>query len=150
MRVGEMCTRGVVCVSENAPLREAAVAMKERHVGAIVVVLAQTSKPAAVGIITDRDIVRAQLEHVADLSRVRVADVMTPLTFTLSVDESLPGAIELMRAHGVRRAPVVDSQQALFGFVSTDDLIAELARQLGTLGQLLARQPRNYNPRKHP
>jgi CBS domain-containing protein len=143
MKVGEMCTRGVVYVSENAPLREAAVAMKERHVGAIVVaVLTDASKPAAVGIITDRDIVRAQLEHVADLSRVRVADVMTPLTFTLSVDESLPGAIELMRAHGVRRAPVVDPKQALFGFVSTDDLIAELARQLGTLGQLLARQPR--------
>ena len=38
MKVGEMCTRGVVSASESASLREAATLMKERHVGAIVVV----------------------------------------------------------------------------------------------------------------
>jgi|SRR5581483_365539 len=142
MQVGEMCSRGVVYVSENAPLREVAVAMNERQVGAIVVVLSRgTSQPEAVGIITDRDIVRAQLEHVADLSRVRVADVMTPAPFTLSTDEPLENAIELMRTRGVRRAPVLDAQKTLVGFVSTDDLIAELARQLGTLGRLLERPP---------
>jgi CBS domain-containing protein len=142
MKVGEMCTRGVVYVSESASLREVAVAMKEHHVGAIVVAVStETSGPGAVGIITDRDIVRAQLEHVADLSRVRVADVMTQIPFSLSADESLDNAIELMRTRGVRRAPVIDARQSLVGFVSTDDLITELARQLGTLGHLLTRQP---------
>ncbi len=143
MNVGEMCTRGVVSVSESASLRDVAKLMSERYVGSIVVVSQSGSQPIAVGIITDRDIIRAQLEHVADLSRLRVADVMTAAPLTLRSDETLANAIDMMRARGVRRAPVVNPQGALIGFVSTDDLIAELARQFGTLARLIERQPRH-------
>ncbi len=143
MNIGEMCTRGAVSVPESASLREVAPLMNERHVGAIIVVSKSTPQATVVGIITDRDIVRSQLEHVADLSRLRVADVMTPAPLTLRNDEPLEDAIERMRARGVRRAPVVGAGGALFGFVSTDDLIAEITRQLSTLGRLLEQQPRH-------
>lgn len=139
MKVGEMCSRGVVSASESASLRDVATLMAERHVGAVVIV--SKSSPRPVGIITDRDIVRAQLEHVADLSRLRVADVMTKSPLTLSQDDALEDAVETLRAHGYRRAPVVNAQGELVGFVSTDDLIAEVTRQLGTLAGLLQRQP---------
>ncbi len=143
MNLGEMCTRGVVSVSESASLREVATLMSERYVGSVVVVTQSGSQPTAVGIITDRDIVRAQLDHVADLSRLRVADVMTVAPLILRSDEAVEDAIDSMRARGVRRAPVVNRQGALIGFVSTDDLIAELARQFGTLARLIERQPRH-------
>lgn len=138
MKVGEMCSRGVVTASESASLRDVAGLMAERHVGAVVIVAKSTHGP--VGIITDRDIVRAQLEHVADLSRLRVADVMTKSPLTLTDEEVLEDAIEKLRAHGFRRAPVVNARGDLVGFVSADDLIAEVARQLGTLAGLLQRQ----------
>ncbi len=143
MKVGEMCTRGVVCVTESTALRDVAKLMNDRHIGAVVVVSSPAGLPTTVGIITDRDIVRAQLEHVADLSRLRVADVMTSAPLIIRKDELLEDAIELMRARGVRRAPVASDDGALVGFVSTDDLVMELARQLGTLGRLLERQPRH-------
>jgi len=56
-------------------------------------------------------------------------------------EDALEGAIETLRARGFRRAPVVNAHRELMGFVSTDDLIAEVARQLGTLAGLLQRQP---------
>jgi|SRR6185312_5901760 len=139
MKVGEMCTHGVVSAPESASLRDVATLMAERHVGAVVIVSKSSARP--VGIITDRDIVRAQLEHVADLSRLRVADVMTKSPLTLTDEDALEDAIETLRAHGFRRAPVVNAHGELMGFVSTDDLIAEVARQLGTLAGLLQRQP---------
>jgi CBS domain-containing protein len=139
MNVGEMCTRGVVCTSQSASLQEVAALMRDRHVGEIVIVTGPPGAPAPVGIITDRDIVRAQLEHTADLSRLRVADAMTTDLLTLGVDQALEEAIESMRARGIRRAPVVTAKGALFGFISTDDLISETVRQLGTLAQLLER-----------
>ena len=142
MKVGEMCTRGVVSVTEATALRDVAKLMSERHVGAVVVV-AKTSPQKAAGIITDRDIVRAQLEHVADLSRLRVADVMTSDPFTVRDDEVLEDAIEAMGARRVRRAPVVSTQGALVGFVSTDDLVSEVARQLSILARLIEQQPRH-------
>jgi CBS domain-containing protein len=141
MKVGEMCSRGVVSVYESASLREVAALMGERHTGTVVVIAKSPTKPLPVGIITDRDIVQAQLRHVADLSRLRVADVMTQSPLTLCDDEALEDAIETMRARGVRRAPVVNPQGDLVGFVSTDDLIAEVARQVSTLASLLQRQP---------
>ena len=141
MKVGEMCSRGVVTALESASLRDVAVLMAERHVGAIVIVSKAGAQPVPVGIITDRDIVRAQLEHVADLSRLRVADVMTKPPLTLTEGEQLEDAIEILRARSLRRAPVVNARGELVGFVSTDDLVAEVARQLGTLAGLLRRQP---------
>lgn len=141
MKVGEMCSRGVVSVSESASLRDVAALMKERHVGAVVVIAKFPATPQPVGIITDRDIVRAQLQHVADLSRLRVADVMTQSPLTVRDDEALEEAIERLRAHSVRRAPVVSSRAELVGFLSTDDLIAEVSRQVATLARLLERQP---------
>jgi CBS domain-containing protein len=141
MKVGEMCSRGVVSVFESASLREVAALMKERHVGAVVIVRKFLSAPQPVGIITDRDIVRAQLTHVADLSRLCVADVMTKSPLTLRNDEELEDAIETLRARGVRRAPVVNARGDLTGFLSTDDLVAEVARQVSTLARLLERQP---------
>ncbi|HEY6926844.1 MAG TPA: CBS domain-containing protein [Steroidobacteraceae bacterium] len=141
MKVGEMCSRGVVFVFESASLRDVAVLMKERHVGAVVVIAKSSTAPQPVGIITDRDIVRAQLAHVAELSRLRVADVMTKPLLTLRSDEELEDAIATLRARGVRRAPVVNDRGELVGFLSTDDLIAEVARQVSTLAKLLQRQP---------
>ena len=136
MNVGDLCTRNAIHITESASLRDVAQLMHEQKVGAIVV-----TRPGpqliATGIITDRDVVRAQLEHTADLSRVRVADVMTASPLTLRNDEALEEAIEQMRLHDVRRAPVITPQGTLVGFVSTDDLIAEAARELHALARLL-------------
>jgi CBS domain-containing protein len=141
MNVGQMCSRGVIHVSESATLQEVAILMRDRHVGAVVVVTLRLDAAVCVGIITDRDIVRAQLEHASDLARLRAADAMTKNPLTLRVDQQLDDAIESMRARGVRRAPVLTAQGALFGFLATDDLISETVRQLGTLAGLLQRQP---------
>jgi CBS domain-containing protein len=139
MNVGQMCSRGVIHVSESANLQEVATLMRDRHVGAVVVTCPRDA-PVPVGIITDRDIVRAQLEHASDLARLRAADAMTKDPLTLRVDQQLDDAVESMRARGVRRAPVLTAQGALFGFLSTDDLVSETVRQLGALAQLFQRQ----------
>jgi CBS domain-containing protein len=59
----------------------------------------------------------------------------------LSADEEIGEAIATLRARGVRRAPVVDAHGELVGLVSTDDLVGEVARQVGALAGLLQRQP---------
>ena len=140
MNVGEMYSRGLVSVTANAPLSEAARLMRDRRVGAVVVVSTPSDRPVAVGIITDRDIVSAQLDSAADLSSLRSADVMTPDPLILCESDAVGDAIERMRERGVRRAPVVTIHGALIGLVSTDDLISQVARELGALARLMERQ----------
>jgi len=58
MKVEEYCKREVISIGPDADLGEAAKLMRERHVGFLVVIDADSpSKRAPVGVITDRDIV---------------------------------------------------------------------------------------------
>lgn len=141
MNVGQMCSRGLVSVPQSTPLSEVARLMRDRRVGTVVVVTSPMDKPLAVGIITDRDIVHAQLDRTADLSALCAADIMTRDPLVLCSDVAVDDAIERMRVRDVRRAPVVTEHGALLGLVSTDDLISQVARDLGELARLLERQP---------
>jgi CBS domain-containing protein len=142
MNVGEACTRGALTVSPSAPLSDVAEIMCDRHVGAVVVTEAPLDKPVVVGIITDRDIVRAQLEHTADLSRLRTGEVMTRDPLVLNEQESIASAIGRLQARGVRRAPVINASGMLVGLVSTDDLLLQVSDELANLAQLVSNQPR--------
>jgi CBS domain-containing protein len=141
MNVGQICSRGVVSVQEGASVTEVAQLMRDRSVGAIVVVGTSTGQPLARGIITDRDIMRAQLERAVDLSARAAFDIMTADPLVLPADTDIDDAMDRMLMHGVRRAPVVDIHGALIGLISTDDLISQVARELGSLARLLEFQP---------
>ena len=141
MNVGVICSRELVAVDAASSLLQVARLMFEHHVGAVVVTKSPMDRPVPVGMITDRDITRAQLEGANNLSRLTAVSVMTHDPLVLVEDMSVDDAIGRMRSRGVRRAPVVSLDGALIGLISTDDLIAYVARELTTLSRLLEMQP---------
>lgn len=140
MNVGMICGRSPISVEASTPLSEVARLMCDHHIGAVIVTQSPLDSPVVVGIITDRDITRAQLERASDLSRLSTAEVMTRDPLVLCEDVSIEDAIERMQSRGVRRAPVISPSGTLIGIVSTDDLIAEIARELTSLARLLELQ----------
>jgi CBS domain-containing protein len=146
MHVGEVCSREVYMVQPAEPLIEAAREMSRRHVGAVVVVEQRDAVVRPVGIVTDRDVVRAGLKRNAGLADLSVAEAMTraPLTF----DESctVADAIEQMSARHVRRAPVTGAGGDLVGIVSFDDLLPAVAEELSSLARLIGAQARREGP----
>lgn len=141
MNIGKLCNRDLVSVAASTSLYEVARLMCERHVGAVVVTKSPMDRPVPVGMITDRDITRVQLHSGRDLSELSSEEVMTRDPLVLCEDEALEGGLGRMRLRGVRRAPVVTAHGMLVGVVSTDDLIAQLARELSALARLLDLQP---------
>src|SRR5262249_23743193 len=107
MNLGQICGGRLVKVGQSTPLWEVARMMSAQHVGAIVVTDGQGERAPLVGIITDRDIVSAQLDHPKDLGSLSAGAVMTRDVLALPANESIDGAIAHMRARNVRRAPVV-------------------------------------------
>ncbi len=150
MNIGELCNREPVAVAAATPLSEVARLMCERHVGAVVVAASPMDQPVPVGMITDRDITRAQLGSGGDLSHLFSDEVMTRDLLVLCEDEGVEEALDRMRVRGVRRAPVVTARGMLMGVVSTDDLIAQLARELSALARLLELQPLREGLREGP
>ena len=123
MSIGDICTRDVVAADSATNLAEAARLMRDNHVGSLVVVDERNPRKP-VGIITDRDIVTKVVAGEVDARTLTIGEVVVgrPLT---SVPEAEPviTAFRLMRHHGVRRLPVVNSAGELAGIVSFDDLL---------------------------
>ncbi len=147
MNIGEICSREVYIVRETEPRWEAAREMRKRHVGTVVVVQPRDHVVRPVGIVTDRDIVCAQVERDADLHSLSVSDVMTPFPLSVAETSSVHEAIERMKAKGVRRAPVVNDSGDLVGLVSLDDLLPVVAEELVALASLTGEQAKREGKR---
>ena len=97
----------------------------EYGIGSLVVCesSARGSDVRVIGIITERDVLRAQATHRAPLDKMTVADAMsTELTTALPTDE-LETAMRLMTHHRVRHLPVMDDNGRLFGIISIGDIV---------------------------
>jgi CBS-domain-containing membrane protein len=75
-----------------------------------------------------------------DPTTLKAADLISREIVVVREDQGVFETIEHMRAHGVRRMPVVDQQGALVGIVSIDDLIELLAEELSKLPKLISKE----------
>lgn len=114
--------------------------MTRHHVGAVIVTENADDNSPLVGVITDRDIVDAQLDQAKDLGSLSAEAVMTRKVLTLTREESVEGAIAHMCARGVRRAPIVTGGGVPVGMISTDDLIAQMSFKLFSIAGIVAKQ----------
>jgi CBS domain-containing protein len=115
--VKDVMTPGVVAVRPDASLVEAAQLMRAQDIGDVVVADGQH----VVGVLTDRDIaVRAVADGVDPLT-VSAQSVCTPDPVMVSPDDPVAAAVALMRAHAVRRLPVVEGGLPV-GMVSLGDV----------------------------
>ena len=137
MNVGDICTRDACIMSPCEPLVLALREMHDRHVGSVIVVRVERGARYPVGILTDRDVLCAQVRRQSDVFALNVSDVMTPDPLTLKEHTEIAEALGQMRARGVRRAPVVGEEGELIGVLSLDDVLPEISRNLAVLASLL-------------
>jgi CBS domain-containing protein len=148
MAIGELCNREVVVTQADTTLSEAVKLMREQHVGDIVVVEQRGPQAVPVGILTDRDIVIAVLAEDVDPNSVYVGDVMSASLLTAHENEELVEVIGRMRAHGVRRVPVVNEDGGLEGILTVDDILEILAEQVNGLAGLVKTEQRRERERR--
>ncbi len=124
MKVRSLCRREVLSAGPGETLAEAASRMQYDEVGALVVLDGGT----LVGIITERDLVRAMADGV-DPADTPVASYMTPDPVTIDLDADAAEAAEAMVGVGARHLPVVEAGRVV-GMISARDLIELGARRV--------------------
>jgi CBS domain-containing protein len=132
--LGEICTKPVITVAENATVAEAARVMRSRKVGALVV----TKGAQPVGILTDRDIAVDVVGTGKSPTDTMVGAVMHRDPVTLREDQGLFEAAKAFGAKGVRRLPVTNKSGELIGIVTVDDLMLLLGREMELVSAALA------------
>jgi CBS domain-containing protein len=139
--VGHVCNPFVVTIASGSSVHDAALLMREHHVGDLIVVDDDGDGPRPLGIITDRDIVIGLVaKEVTDLSGLLVDEVITRDLVTISETDTVGDAAVVMRENGIRRLPVVDAQGTLQGILTLDDLLAVLVETLGELVDVVQSQ----------
>jgi CBS domain-containing protein len=123
----------VLTIEPTAPLAAVTKLLSERHIGALVVTGADHR---IVGIISERDIVRALAEKGADALAAPVSDVMTRKVVTCRWSDTIAEIMELMTSGKFRHIPVVEQGQ-LSGIISIGDVVkarlGELEREQDAL-----------------
>ncbi len=144
MNVEQVCTLGAVHIPQSLNLREAAIQMRDQHVGTLVVTDDATGN-CLVGILTDRDIVLRAAAAGLSPGETAVADVMTQGVMSVDANDDLTTAMEVMATHGVRRLAVTGDGGEVIGVLSLDDVISALGVEWTQLtGILESERQREY------
>ncbi|MEU6324534.1 CBS domain-containing protein [Streptomyces sp. NPDC047009] len=133
--VRDIMTSALVTVEPQASVANVARLMRDQNIGAVLV----TEKDHLRGLVSDRDLVIRALAQGADPEQTTVADACSEDVFTISPDDELDRAIEMMREHSVRRLPVVEGDHPV-GIVSLGDLAIQRDPR-SALGDISAARP---------
>ncbi len=125
-----------ICVTRDTDCVTVADEMDANTIGCVVVV----DDGAAVGIITDRDLVCRVVALDRDPEKTRAEEIMTDNPVTMERKDDIEALLELMAEKKIRRIPIV-SEGRLVGIVSLDDILVEVSSYLfnanrGILGGL--------------
>ena len=124
-----------LALQAGTTLVEAARAMKDHDVGNVLALEDDQLK----GIVTDRDIVIRGVAQGRDPSKTVLAEICSAETVSVTPDDDVDRAVELMRAAAVRRLPVVENGRPV-GIVSLGDLAVE-REPASALGAISAADP---------
>jgi CBS domain-containing protein len=141
MKVGELCMRDVVVTGGETGIIELAALMREYHVGDIVITKDESNKKVPVGIVTDRDIVLEIVAKEVQYGSCTASDIMSTELLCVREEDEVWQTLEIMRSKGIRRVPVVDTDDGLVGIISADDIVEFLAEEMRHVTALYRHQP---------
>lgn len=116
-QVRDVMTSNPTTCEPTATLVDAAKVMAGEDVGPVPIV----EGGKLVGLVTDRDIIVRAVAEGRDVTSTTVRDVASKDLVTVTADEDLDRALQLMAQHQVRRIPVVEGDRVV-GIVSQADV----------------------------
>jgi CBS domain-containing protein len=130
--IRDLMTPDPVTCSSSTTVQEAAQLMRDDDIGDILV----EDQGELRGIVTDRDLVVRVLAENVGATTVSIGAIFSGDLHTLTPDDDLDDAVELLRDHAVRRVPIVENGAAV-GILAIGDL-AVLRDQASALADISA------------
>jgi len=123
--VKDIMTESVRTVDENTSVLESVKIMAEFNIGALVIL---SPIQDAIGIFTERDLLKRVCASELDLEKTPVSKVMTSEFICAQAEDELNYLPQIMSEKNIRHLPVVDGKK-LIGILSMRDLLAHLNKK---------------------
>ncbi|MEM3699321.1 MAG: CBS domain-containing protein [Candidatus Bathyarchaeia archaeon] len=135
LKVEDVMVKEVITIDENSTVKEAAEIMNKFEIGCLIAV----RKGKAMGIITERDLLKRVVAEARDANKTKVKDVMSSPLVVVEPSMDLEEAVRLMFQMKIKKLPVVDGKR-LVGLVSLTDIARFQPQVIKILKQLAMRQ----------
>ena len=119
IRVGDCMKREVITLKEENTVMEAAVLMREKKIGSVIIV----KNDAPIGIVTEGDITYKIVAEGKDPRKTLMKDIMHSRLKTVGPNELIEKVAEILRDEGVKRLPVVNDKGRLIGIIGETDIV---------------------------
>jgi len=135
LKVEDVMVKEVITIDENSTIKEAAEVMNKFEIGCLIAV----RKGKAMGILTERDVLKRVVADARDTTKTNVKKVMTSPLVVVEPGTDLEEVVKLMFQMKIKKLPVVDGKR-LVGLISLTDIARFQPQMIKILKQLAIKQ----------
>ena len=135
LKVEDVMVKEVITIDENSTVKEAAEVMNKFEIGCLIAI----RKEKAMGIITERDLLKRVVAEAKAANKTKVKEVMSSPLVVVEPSMELEEAVKLMFQMKIKKLPVVESKR-LVGLVTLTDIARFQPQMITILKQLTMRQ----------
>jgi len=118
VRMRDIMVTKVVTTTKNSTLEEAVKLMNDHEIGCLVV----TENKKAVGILTERDLLKRILAKSENLKRIKVEEAMSTPLISVEPTVEIGDASKLMFEMNIKKMPIIGKGE-LLGLVTLTDIL---------------------------
>jgi signal-transduction protein with cAMP-binding, CBS, and nucleotidyltransferase domain len=119
--IGEIMSEQIETINLSNTAQESAIKMSDRNVSSLVVL---DDNGMAIGIITERDLVRRVCTRDVPSNSVNVENVISSPLKTILPETPIDEVADVMVSNKVRHVVIVDKNQEPVGIISATDIVA--------------------------
>jgi CBS domain-containing protein len=139
MLVKDVMNKNVVVAKDSATVREASRVMKNYDIGSLVVLRGTE----IIGIVTERDIVNS-VASSKDSDVTEIKDVMSKKVITVSPEQTIEEAVDMMVEHKIKKLPVVESGK-IKGIITASDIVVVEPKLIASVANLISMKLPGYS-----
>jgi CBS domain-containing protein len=117
LKVEDVMTKEVITIDETATVKEAAEIMDKNEISCLIAL----RKGRAIGIITERDLLKRIIVEAKNPEKTKVGKVMSSPLAVVAAGTDLETALRLMFLKKIKKLPVVN-KESILGLVSLTDI----------------------------
>jgi len=135
LKVEDVMVEGVVTIDAEASVMKAVQLMNENEIGCLIVM----RRGKAVGIITERDLLKRVIAKSKNPKKTWVREIMTKPLIAGQPEMDLEEATKLMFKMKIKKLPVLESNGKLLGLITLTDVARFQPQMIRILKKLSAR-----------
>jgi len=144
VEIGDIMVNKVVKVDPNVSVRDAARLMNRHEIGCLIAV----KKGNALGIITERDLLKKIVEQARNPEKTKVRQIMSKRLFVGSPHMEIADAVRLMLQKKIKKLPIVEDGR-MVGLVTLTDIARTTRIEPQMVGVIKELRKTGWLPPKH-